>query len=75
MRETIMERFSEFNVDEENYPDFIEFLKWFQNSKFVNLIDSDDPELAEAFDSAEAPTPEEWERALNEIIGNREKNS
>lgn len=74
-RATLEECFSDFDINDDNYPDFIEFLRWFEKSEFVNVLDSDQPELAEAFEMAEAPTPEEWQRALEEITARRGENS
>lgn len=52
-----------FEISNENYLKFIEFMKWFKASEFSKQLDSDHPVVAEIFNSERA-TPEDWRRAF-----------
>jgi len=53
-------------VDESNYGDFVNFMKWFKSSEFAKYYDSNDDEVSEVFEQAENATPEEWARLFKE---------
>lgn len=49
-------------VDESNYTSWIQFIRWFKNSQYALLYDSDSEEVEEAF--SEGVTPADWEQAF-----------
>lgn len=53
-----------FDIDNETYAKWLEFMNWFRNSEFVKVYDSASEEVAEAFNSAESASPEDWRRAF-----------
>lgn len=56
-------------VDESNYGDWVRFMQWFQSSEFSAYYDSNDNEVAEAFDAAESTTPAEWSAIFRSFLG------
>lgn len=56
-------------VNESNYGDWVRFMQWFQSSEFSAYYDSNDNEVAEAFDAAESATPAEWSAILKSFLG------
>lgn len=48
-----------FNIDEDNYLDFIKFMKWFKSSEYAKKYDSDSEEVQEVFNSG-ATTVKDW---------------
>ena len=56
-------------VDESNYGDWVQFMQWFQSSEFAAYYDSNDDEVAEAFDAAESATPAEWSAIFKSFLG------
>lgn len=57
-----------FDIDEENYPDFIKFMRWFKASEYSKLYDSDSEEVSEVFNSG-STTPRDWKKLFKEISG------
>lgn len=63
-------------VDAGNYTSWIQFIRWFKNSQYALLYDSDSEEVEEAF--SEGVTPAEWENAFRrykEISDERRANN
>lgn len=52
-----------FDVDRDNYKDFVDFMKWFKSSEYAKLYDSDSEEVAEVFNSTVA-TAKDWKKAF-----------
>lgn len=67
-RENLIDTMSSqgFDIDESNYRDFIEFMKWFKASEFSKLYDSDSEEVSEVFNSG-AASPSDWKELFREI--------
>ena len=73
-REQIIDQMEQqgFDIDRENYTDFIKFMKWFKSSEYSKLYDSDSEEVSEVFNSG-ATTPKDWKQLFREIQGREEK--
>lgn len=52
-----------FDVDNENYPEFIKFMNWFKSSEYSMKYDSDAEEVAEVFNSEKAKKSV-WKKAF-----------
>lgn len=52
-----------FDVDAENYVDFVKFMKWFKASEYSKQYDSNSVEVSEVFNSERA-NPASWKRAF-----------
>lgn len=52
-----------FDVDTENYSDFIKFMNWFRSSEYSMKYDSDSEEVAEVFNSEKAKKSA-WKKAF-----------
>lgn len=55
-----------FDIDEENYTDWIKFIQWFKNSEFALAFDSDSEEVEEVFQ--EGAGPDDWKALFNEYM-------
>lgn len=60
-----------FDLNYENYSDWVRFMNWFKSSEFAKAFDSSSEELAEAFNNADSASPKDWAKALEEFT-NRE---
>lgn len=73
LREKYIETAKErgFDIDADNYTDWINFIQWFKNSEFALSFDSDSEEVEEAFQ--EGAGPDEWKKLFGEYMDrNRE---
>lgn len=52
-----------FDVDKDNYKDFIKFMKWFKSSEYSKKYDSDSEEVQEIFNSSTASV-KDWAKAF-----------
>ena len=73
-RNYLIEKFQNdgFEVDESNYREFKEFLKWFKASEFARKWGSDQEEVSEVFNSG-ATDEADWRRLFEEISQRAEK--
>lgn len=55
-----------FDVDQDNYREFIEFMRWFKSSEYSKLYDSDSEEVSEVFNNGET-SPRDWKQLFEEI--------
>ena len=56
-----------FDLNYDNYSDWVRFMNWFKSSEFAKAFDSSSEELAEAFNNADSATPKDWSKALEEF--------
>lgn len=57
---------SGWNIDKSDYPDLVNFMKWFKASEFSKQYDSDSEVVGQVFNSERA-NPADWRRAFNEL--------
>ena len=69
-REQIIDRMEQqgFDIDRDNYRDFINFMQWFKSSEYSKLYDSDSEEVSEVFNSGET-NPADWKQLFEELRG------
>ena len=69
-REQIIDQMEQqgFDIDKDNYKEFIEFMRWFKSSEYSKLYDSDSEEVSEVFNSGET-NPADWKKLFEEIRG------
>lgn len=61
-----------FDVNNDNYRDFIKFMKWFKSSEYAKKYDSDSEEVQEVFNSSSANV-EDWKKAFTLFIEQESK--
>ena len=73
-REQTIETLSQhgIDIDEDQYNDWIMFMKWFKNSKYSIIFDSDSEEVAEVFE--QGSNSSDW-KALFEQFNEQRENS
>lgn len=71
-REKVIGRAQEAGVDVnyKNYADWLRFLKWFKESQYSLIYDSDSEAVAEAFNNADGMSAADWEQAMMEFNAN-----
>ena len=57
---------SGWDIDKSDYPELMEFMKWFKASEFSKQYDSDSEVVGQVFNSERA-TPADWRKAFNEL--------
>lgn len=56
-------------VNEKNYGDWINFIRWFKSSEYAKYYDSDDEEIKSVFEQAgEGATPEDWANIFDKFL-------
>ena len=58
------------DIDESQYNDWVRFMKWFKNSKYSVMFDSDSEEVAEAFQ--QGSNSSDWGQLFEEFNRQRE---
>ena len=61
-----------FDISQDDYIKFRQFMEWFKGSQFAKLYDSDAPELPEAFE--QGSTPQDWQRIFQAFVERDRKN-
>ena len=62
-----------FDISQDDYIKFRQFMEWFKNSEFAKLYDSDAPELPQAFE--EGSTPQDWQRIFKAFVERDARNA
>ena len=62
-----------FDISQDEYIKFRQFMEWFKNSEFAKLYDSDAPELPQAFE--EGSSPQDWQRIFQAFVERDARNA